>query len=123
MTIGRSNRAASDTLTSVSWNVERFPNSDRNCFARTSREAGHSRVFGTAAHDQGNDPFFHPRPALDPVILTIPFRKTGDTFFNGCRRPETDVALELGDIGVSRFHVTGLHRQHFLRSGSAEFFF
>jgi hypothetical protein len=31
-------------LISVPWNVERAPNSGRNCFGRTSREAGHSRV-------------------------------------------------------------------------------
>src|SRR5882762_1911859 len=44
MTIGRSNKAGSETRVSVSWNVERAPNSGRNCFGRTSREAGHSRV-------------------------------------------------------------------------------
>src|SRR5436305_12235343 len=44
MTIGRSNSALSETRTSVSWKVERAPNSGKNCFGRTSREAGHSRV-------------------------------------------------------------------------------
>jgi hypothetical protein len=39
-----SNSPASDTRSMVAWNVERLPNSDRNCFGRTSREAGHSRV-------------------------------------------------------------------------------
>ncbi|MGY3423994.1 hypothetical protein ACVWZW_004469 [Bradyrhizobium sp. F1.13.4] len=44
MTIGRSNSEASETRNSVSWKVERVPNSGRNCLGRTSREAGHSRV-------------------------------------------------------------------------------
>ncbi|MGY3361170.1 hypothetical protein ACVWZK_007833 [Bradyrhizobium sp. GM0.4] len=44
MTIGRSNSEASETRSSVSWKVERVPNSGRNCLGRTSREAGHSRV-------------------------------------------------------------------------------
>jgi len=44
MTIGRSNSSASDTRRIVFWNVERIPNNGKNCFGRTSREAGHSRV-------------------------------------------------------------------------------
>src|SRR6187402_460565 len=44
MTMGRSNSEASETRNSVSWKVERAPNSGKNCFGRTSREAGHSRV-------------------------------------------------------------------------------
>jgi hypothetical protein len=44
MTIGRWNSVASETRSNVSWNVERGPNSGRNCFGRTSRDAGHSRV-------------------------------------------------------------------------------
>ena len=44
MMIGRANSAGSETRMSVSWKVERAPNSGRNCFGRTSREAGHSRV-------------------------------------------------------------------------------
>src|SRR5881398_542381 len=44
MTIGRSNSDGSETRESVSWKVERVPNSGKNCFGRTSREAGHSRV-------------------------------------------------------------------------------
>src|SRR5271154_6554739 len=44
MMIGRSKRAVSETRASVSWNVERAPNSGKNCFGRTPREAGHRRV-------------------------------------------------------------------------------
>jgi hypothetical protein len=44
MTIGRSNNFASETRFSVSWNVDRAPNNGRNCFGRTSLEAGQSRV-------------------------------------------------------------------------------
>ena len=44
ITIGRSNSAGSDTLSSVSWKVERAPNNCRNCFGWTSRDAGHSLV-------------------------------------------------------------------------------
>ncbi|CEG07360.1 hypothetical protein BN961_00749 [Afipia felis] len=44
MTIGRSNSVPSPTRVSVSWNVERPPNNDRNCFGRFSRDAGQSRV-------------------------------------------------------------------------------
>ena len=44
MTIGRSNTCGSDTRRSVSWKVERSPNSGRNCFGQPSRDAGHSRV-------------------------------------------------------------------------------
>jgi len=40
MTIGRSNSSASDTRRIVFWNVERIPNNGKNCFGRTSREAG-----------------------------------------------------------------------------------
>jgi hypothetical protein len=44
MMIGRSNKAASETRLSVSWKVEHVPNNGRNCFGRTSRDAGQSRV-------------------------------------------------------------------------------
>jgi hypothetical protein len=43
-TIGRPNKLLSDTLRTVSWNVEKRASSGRNYFGRLSRDAGQSRM-------------------------------------------------------------------------------
>src|SRR5258708_24871638 len=60
---------------------------------------------------------------LYPVILSIPLRETGDTVLDRSRRPEADVALEIGDVGISRFDVTRLHRQQFPHGRPAKLLF
>ena len=112
MTIGRSNNAASDTRLSVSWNVERAPNNGRNCFGRTSRDAGHSRVpapphmiSGTIRLSIGTSNF---------VMVAIPCDKAANTILNGCLGPKADVARQIPDIGEGFGYVSRLHRQHIL---------
>src|SRR5882757_11002362 len=60
---------------------------------------------------------------LYPVILSIPLRETGDTVLDRSRRPEADVALEIGDVGISRFDVTQLHWQQFPHGRPAKLLF
>src|SRR5258708_35126521 len=112
ITIGRSNSVLSDTRKSVSWNVERTPNNGRNCFGRTSREAGHSRVpapphmiSGIIRLSIGASTF---------VMAAIPRDKMPDSILNGCLGPEADVPHQIPDIGGGFRYVSGLHRQHIL---------
>jgi hypothetical protein len=44
MVIGRPNSIGSDTRRTVSWKVEKRPNSGKNCFGSPARDAGHRRV-------------------------------------------------------------------------------
>src|ERR1700760_3257088 len=100
MTIGRSNSAVSDTRSSVSWKVERAPNSGRNCFGRPSRDAGHSRVPAPPHMIRGmirlliGLSFY----MLYAVIFTIPLCKMRDTVLDRCCGLEADLALERRDV-------------------------
>src|ERR1700749_1136557 len=112
MTIGRGNSAGSETRMSVFWKVERGPNSDRNCFGRTSREAGHSRVpapphmiSGTIRLSIG---------ASNLVVVAIPRDKTTNTILDGGVGPKADVAHQIPDIGKGLRDISRLHRQHIL---------
>src|SRR6185312_7598378 len=113
MTIGRANSALSDTRTTVSWKVERAPNNGRNCFGRTSREAGHSRVPAPPHMIRG---MIRLVINSDPMIIAIPFGEARDAVLDRRRRLEADVALESGDVGIGRLHIARLHRQHLLDS-------
>ena len=75
MMTGRSNSVASETRNSVSWNVERAPNKDRNCLGWTSREAGHSRVPAPPHMIRGIIRRFI--GVSNPVVVTIPGDKIG----------------------------------------------
>src|SRR6266481_5688404 len=118
MTIGRSNKAGSETRVSVSWNVDRAPNNGRNCFGRTSREAGHSRVpapphmiSGTIRLSIGASNF---------VMVAIPGDKAANAILNRCLGPKADVARQIPDIGEGFGYVSGLHRQHILYRRAAQ---
>src|SRR5580704_200682 len=112
MTIGRSNSAASDTRRMVSWNVERVPNSGKNCFGRTSREAGHSRVPAPPHMIRGMIRLSI--GASNSVVVAVPRDKAANAILNGGLRPETGIAHQIADIGEGFRHVSGLHRQHIL---------
>src|ERR1700760_4403884 len=110
--IGRSNRSASETRSSVSWKVDRAPNNGRNCLGRTSREAGHSRVplpphmmRGIMRLSIG---------ASDLVMTAIPRDEIGNAILDGGLGPEADIAHQIADIGKCFRHISGLHRQHIL---------
>src|SRR5436190_4426803 len=107
MMTGRSNRSASETRNSVSWNVERAPNRDRNCLGWTSREAGHSRVPAPPHMIRGIIRRFI--GVSDPVIVTIPSDKIGKPVLDRGLRPETGIAHQFRDIGESLGHVSRLH--------------
>src|SRR5467141_1122067 len=118
MTIGRSNSSASDTRRIVFWNVERIPNNGKNCFGRTSREAGHSRVpapphmiSGTIRLSIGASNF---------VMVAIPGDKAANAILNRCLGPKADVARQIPDIGEGFGYVSGLHRQHILYRRAAQ---
>src|SRR3954447_20792882 len=100
MTIGRSNSALSETRTSVSWKVERAPNNGKNCFGRTSREAGHSRVPAPPHMISGIMRLLIGALRSEIVIITIPFCEPCDAILDGGRRPESDIAREILDVGV-----------------------
>src|SRR5439155_17179177 len=107
MTIGRSNSALSETRESVSWNVERAPNSGRNCFGCTSREAGHSRVpvpphmiSGIIRRSIG---------ASNLVVVAIPGDKIANAILDRRLGLEARVAHQVRDIGEGVSHVSGLH--------------
>src|ERR1043165_3463460 len=111
MTIGRPNSEASETRSSVSWKVERDPNSGRNCFGCTSREAGHSRVPAPPHMIRGIiRPFIG---ASSFVVVAIPGDKITDAVLDRSVRPKADVAHEIDDIGEGISYVSGLNRQHF----------
>src|SRR3954471_15246214 len=118
MTIGRANSAASETRSSVSWKVECVPNSGRNCFGRTSREAGHSRVPAPPHMIRG---MIRLVIKSDPMVIAVPLREARDAVLDRRRGLEADVALEIGDVGIGRFDVARLHRQHLLDRGPPEF--
>src|SRR5258708_14582630 len=110
ITIGRSNSVLSDTRKSVSWNVERAPNNGRNCFGRTSREAGHSRV--PAPPHMISGMIRLSIGASGSVVAAIPSDKIANTIFNRRLWLEADVAHQVPDIGEGFCHVPRLHRQH-----------
>src|SRR5436305_11374521 len=112
MTIARSNSALSETRSSVSWNVERAPNSGRNCLGWTSREAGHSRVPAPPHMIRGIIRRFI--GVSNPVVVTIPGDKIGKPGPDRCLRLETGAAHPFGDTGTRLGHVSALHRQHLL---------
>src|SRR6202790_4189044 len=118
MTIGRSNSAASDTRRIVSWNVERTPNKGKNCFGRTSREAGHSRVPAPPHMISGIIRLSISPPNL--VVVAVPRDKATNTILNGGLGPEADVAHQITDIGEGLHDVSGLHRQHILYCRAAQ---
>src|ERR1700688_1863834 len=108
MTPGRSNSAASDTLSSVSWKVERVPNNGKNCLGWTSREAGHSRVPAPPHMIRGMiRPFID---ASNSVVIAIPGHKRANAVLDRGLRPKTHVACQIVDIGIGCQDVSGLHR-------------
>src|SRR3954471_14860971 len=119
MMTGRSNKSASETRTSVSWNVERAPNSDRNCLGWTSREAGHSRVPAPPHMIRGI--IRRVIGVSNPVKITVPGNKVGKPALDRGLRPETGVAHQFSDIGKRLHHVSGLHRQHLPDRRTAQF--
>src|SRR5579862_3777594 len=104
--MGRSNSAASDTRTRVSWKVERTPNSGRNCFGRTSRDSGHSRVPAPPHMIRGMIRLSI--RASNLVMVAIPRDKIRNAVLDGGLRPEADVAHQVIDIGEGFRHVAGL---------------
>src|SRR5438552_18269312 len=112
MMTGRSNRSASETRNSVSWNVERAPNSDRNCLGWTSREAGHSRVPAPPHMIRGI--IRRVIGVSNPVVVAIPGHEAANAVFYRGLRFETDIAREIADVGKGFQDVSGLHRQHLL---------
>src|SRR5882724_2212302 len=120
MTIGRSNSVASETRFSVSWNVERAPNSGRNCFGRTSREAGHSRVPAPPHMISGMIRSLICVLLSNLVVVTVPFREPRDPVLDCRRGPESDIAGEILDIRIGRGNIPRLHWQHLFGSSAAE---
>src|SRR5262245_59854258 len=53
-----------------------------------------------------------PAPELGLIILPIPGDESCDSLLDWRRGSEAHVALEAPDIGVGRYHIAGLHRQH-----------
>src|SRR5437868_4184387 len=105
MTIGRSNSAASETRTSVSWNVERVPNSGRNCLGCTSREAGHSLVPAPPHMIRGIiRPFIG---ASSFVVVAIPRDKITNAVLDRGLGLETRIAHQIGNIGEGISYVSG----------------
>src|SRR4029079_3572974 len=96
MTTGRSNSVASETRNSVSWNVERAPNKDRNCLGCTSREAGHSRVPAPPHMIKG---IIRRVIVSDPVVVAIPGDKIAKSVLDRGLRPEAGVAHQFSDVG------------------------
>src|ERR1700736_4454831 len=112
MTIGRWNSVASDTRSSVSWNVERGPNNGRNCLGRTSRDAGHSRV--PAPPHMISGMIRSLIVVLILVVVAIPRDETMNSLLNGGLGPETNVAHQIANIGKRFHYIARLHRQHVL---------
>src|SRR5258708_10357773 len=109
ITIGRSNSVLSDTRKSVSWNVERAPNNGRNCFGRTSREAGHSRV--PAPPHMISGIIRLSIGASNFVMVAIPRDKTANTILNGGLGLKADVAHQIPATGEGFGYISGLHLQ------------
>src|SRR6187397_1327972 len=104
MMTGRSNRSASETRNSVSWNVERAPNKDRNCLGCTSRDAGHSRVPAPPHMIRGI--IRRVIGASDPVVVAIPGNEIAKATLDRCLRFEARVAHEFRDVGEGLGHVS-----------------
>src|ERR1700742_1153157 len=103
MTIARSNSAGSETRWSVSWKVERVPNSGRNCFGRTSREAGHSRVPAPPHMIRG----IIRRSVMTSqfVMVLIPRDEFADTILDrGCGAEAATAHHSPGDVGDIEAH-------------------
>src|SRR3954470_5788391 len=101
MTIGRSNNAASETRNSVSWNVERGPNSGRNCFGCTSRDAGHSRVPAPPHMISGIIRLsIEPRtPLSNLVVVAVPFYEIADAVLDRGVRRKAGIAHQIRCVG------------------------
>src|SRR5579864_5613345 len=110
--MGRSNSPASDTRESVFWNVERAPNSGRNCLGWTSREAGHSRV--PAPPHMISGMIRLSIGASNLVVVAIPRDKIANAVLDRGLRRKAGIAHQIADIGEGLHHVSGLHRQHIL---------
>src|SRR3954462_12809676 len=124
MTIGRSNKAASDTRNSVSWNVERGPNNGRNCFGCTSRDAGHSRVPVPPHMINGIIRLFiEPRISLSSlVVAAIPLNELANTVFDGRLWRKPRVAGQIADVGECLDDIAGLHGQHLFAGLNSQLF-
>src|SRR5215471_21401388 len=118
MTIGRSNNAPSETRKSVSWKVERAPNSGRNCLGRTSREAGHSRVPAPPHMIRGIMRLSIVISNLE--VVSVPGDEIANANLDRGRRCKSGVTHQVADIGESLKHVSGLHRQHLLDRRAAQ---
>src|ERR1700754_1590021 len=118
MTIGRANSFASETRNSVSWNVERAPNSARNCFGRTSREAGHSLVPAPPHMISGTI-----RLSIEAskfVVVAIPHDKFANAVLDRGLGPEPCVAHQSRDVSERFRDIARLHRQHILYRGATQ---
>src|SRR5215217_3690308 len=91
MTMGRSNSVGSDTRMIVFWNVERAPNSGKNCFGCTSRDAGHSRVPAPPHMMSGTI-----LPSIDASTLC------------GCVAKPNERGLTLGQVGSQALYRVSL---------------
>src|SRR5215813_328963 len=118
MTIGRSNSERSETRSSVSWKVERVPNSGKNCFGRTSREAGHNRVPAPPHMIRGIMRLSIVISNLE--VIPIPSNEIANANLDRGRRCKSGVTHQVADIGESLKHVSGLHRQHLLDRRAAQ---
>src|SRR6266481_5668548 len=108
MTIGRSNKAGSETRVSVSWNVERAPNNGKNCFGRTSREAGHSRV--PAPPHMINGMIRRSIVASNLVVVAIPRDKIADAVLDRDFGSKAHIAHQIPDIREGFQDIARLHR-------------
>src|SRR4051812_15264060 len=110
MTIGRSNNAASDTRFKVSWNVERVPNSGRNCLGCTSREAGHSLVPAPPHITRGII-----RRFIDASSFVVSRRREKNRECRLrlalCPGLETRIAQQISNVREDNSYVAGLHPQ------------
>src|SRR5580700_10260864 len=125
MTIGRSNNAASETRNSVSWNVERGPNKERNCFGRPSRDAGHSRVPAPPHMISGMIRLSIETSNLrrQAVVVAIPRRESANAVLDRSLRSKSDIAYQIIDIGEGLHDVARLHRNHFLHRLDSQLIF
>src|SRR5262245_11119028 len=119
MTIGRAKSAASETRSSVSWKVERTPNSGRNCFGRTSREAGHNRVPAPPHMIRG---IIRLSAIVSNFTVTsIPRNKIANTVFDRNLGSQARIPDQFINIGESLQDVSRLHRKHDLVRSPSQF--
>src|SRR3569623_885106 len=121
MTIGRSNNDLSETRSSVSWKVERAPNSGKNCFGRTSREAGHSRVPAPPHMIRGIMRFSLVISNLE--VVPVPGDEIAAPDFDRSGRCVAGIAQQVRDISKGLQNVSRLHRQHVLDRRPAQLAF